>query len=131
MGDIIRLECNECGKSYDLNIGRGMADNSLDRVLGHFDESTSDLIRSKLSVIDKEDYWGYRRMIGRCGSCGTFAAIPVFVINGDGKEYLTAQKCECGASYEIYDDDDDARMKEIRCPKCNGTMSALYTGMWD
>ena len=131
MGDTIRLKCNDCGKSYDLNIGRGMADNSLDRILSHFDESTSDLIRSKLSVTDKEDSWAYRRMIGCCFSCGIFEAVPVFIINGDGKEYITAEKCKCGASYDIFDDDDDARMKGLKCPKCNGTMSAEYTGMWD
>ncbi len=131
MGDIIRLECNDCGSSYEFNVGKGMVDHSLDRVLSHFDESTADLIRTKLSVIDKDDSWDYRKMIGFCNSCSTLSEIPTFVINGDGKEYVTVRKCDCGAPFELFDDEDESRMNEIKCPKCKGKMSFEYTGMWD
>lgn len=131
MGDIIRLECNDCGKSYEFNVGRGMADHSLERVLDNFDESTAYLIRTKLNKIDSEDSWSYRKMIGSCDLCGILTAVPVFVINGEGREYITGKKCECGKPFEIIDDEDKESMKKLTCPACKGRMGVKYTGMWD
>ena len=131
MGRSIRLTCNECKKSFDLNIGQGISDNNVDTVLGHFEGSTADLLREKISILGRESYWNYRSMIGYCGSCKSYVAIPTLTIVDNGKEYVTAGKCGCGSSCELIDDNDDTRMKDIKCPKCNGTMTVEMTGMWD
>ena len=131
MGEIIRLKCNDCKQSYELNIGQGIADNTIEKVLGHFDDVTADLIKQKLSVLGEDTYWNYRRMIGYCDSCGSYQEIPTFKITADGKDHVIAEKCNCGNTCELIDDNDQARMNDIRCPKCKSRMTVQITGMWD
>ena len=101
MGRSIRLTCNDCKQSYDLNIGQGRFDNNLERVLGYFDRQSADLIRGKLSVLGEDAYWNYCAMIGYCESCGSYSSIPTITV------------------------------KDLRCPKCHGKMTAEITGTWD
>ncbi len=131
MGRSIRLTCNDCKQSYDLNIGQGRSDNDLDRVLGYFDHQTAELIRGKLSVLGEDTYWNYRNMIGYCGSCGSYSSIPTFTIKNKRKDYVTARKCSCGCACELIEDNDQTRMNDLRCPKCRGRMTAEITGTWD
>lgn len=131
MGRSIRLTCNDCKQSYDLNIGQGRSDNNLERVLGYFDRQSADLIRGKLSVLGEDAYWNYRAMIGYCGSCGSYSSIPTITVKNNGKDYVTAGKCSCGATCELIDDNDQTRMNDMRCPKCHGKMTAEITGTWD
>ncbi len=131
MGKTIRLKCNDCGKSYDLNIGQGRADNSLDRVLGYFDQETADLIRAKLSILGADERWIYRKMIGYCSSCRSFKEIPTFNIVDDRKDFITAAKCQCNNSCELIDDTDASAMDAVTCPECGGSMSASVLSRWD
>ena len=131
MGETIRLKCNDCNKAYDLNIGQGIKDNSLDRILGYFDGVTSDMISRKLSVLGTKKSWSFRRMIGYCSSCRSFREIPTFHIFEDQKEYVTATKCQCGSTCEIIDDNDTDAMGSLICPECGGKISSSITAMWD
>ena len=131
MGRSIRLTCNDCKQSYDLNIGQSRSDNKLDRVLGYFDDKTADLIRGKLSFLGEDAYWNYRSMIGYCGKCGSFSSIPTLTIKDNGKDYVTAGKCSCGNPCELIEDNDQTRMKDLRCPGCRGKMTVEITGNWD
>ncbi len=131
MGKTIRLKCNDCNRTYDLNAGQGMKDHSLERVLGYFEAQTADMIRVKLSVLDENGSWSYRRMIGYCSSCRTFREIPTFHIIENNKEYVTAVKCQCGGICELIDDTDPSAIEDIKCPECGGNMSAVKIGMWD
>ncbi len=131
MVEIIRLTCNECKKSYDLNVGQGMKDNRLDRVLTYFDEQTADIVKAKLSLISKPDSWSYRKMIGYCDACKSYLEIPTLWIISDGKEYVTAAKCRCGNTCRLIDDNDGAKMNNLSCPVCGAVMSASNTGIWD
>ena len=131
MGRSIRLTCNDCKEYIDLNIGQSRSDNKLDRVLGHFDGQTSDLIKEKLSLLGEDAYWNYCSMIGYCESCGSYSEIPTFTIKDNGKDYVTAGKCSCGSTCELIDDNDQTRMNDLRCPKCQGRMTVETTGMWD
>ena len=131
MGRSIRLTCNDCKQSYDLNIGQGISDRNLEQVLVNFDRQTSDTIREKLSFLGEDAYWNYRRMIGYCGSCGSYSSIPTITIKNNGKDYITAAKCSCGGTCELIEDNDQTRMNDIRCHRCHGKMTVEITGMWD
>ncbi len=129
MGEIIRLECQKCGNSYELFTGAGMKDNDLEKVLGHFDEAAANDIRQKLSGSNKNDDWSYRSMIGYCSSCRTYRSIPTF--NMSNKTVTTA-KCECKAVCELFDEAQVLKgTQKLNCPQCNGMMTATSTGMWD
>lgn len=131
MGRSIRLTCNDCKQSYDLKIGQSRSDNKLDRVLGHFDRQTADLIKEKLSFLGEDAYWNYRSMIGYCRTCGSYSSIPTLTITDNGKDYVTAEKCSCGGLCMLIEDNDQTRMNDLRCPKCSGKMTVEITGNWD
>ena len=131
MGELIRLKCEKCGKSYDLGIGQGMTDNNLETVLAHFDPQTADRIRKELSTQKPGDRWSYRKMIGYCDSCRSYSEIPTFHITKNDKNLTVAGKCSCGSICTLIDDSDRAKMSDIRCPLCNGIMTAVSNGMWD
>ncbi len=131
MGELIRLECKKCGRSYDIGVGHGMADKNLDTVLGYFDDPTATHIRELLSSKEAGSRWSYRRMIGYCGSCRSFFEIPTFHITNKEKEQTVAAKCRCGNNCVLFDDTDKAQMDSIKCPECKENMTAKSAGMWD
>ncbi|MBR4575030.1 MAG: hypothetical protein IKO16_08970 [Lachnospiraceae bacterium] len=131
MGETIRLKCNDCGNSYELGIGHGMADNRLDTVLGYFDEVSAERIRRILPASDKGYRWSYRKMIGYCSSCRSYIEIPTFSIMNNEENTTVAATCRCGNNCMLIDDNDKARMNSLLCPKCNGKMTAEIAGMWD
>ena len=131
MGETIRLKCNDCGNSYEFGIGHGMADNRIDTVLRYFDKASSDRIKMILSTVQKGYKWSYRKMIGYCSSCRSYIEIPTFNIKNKEKEMTVAATCRCGNNCMLIDDNDEARMNSLLCPKCNGKMTVEIAGMWD
>ncbi len=129
MGELIRLKCEKCGRTFDLGIGQGMLDYDPEKVLMHFDPAASDTFRAVISA--SQDKWSYRKMIGYCSKCRTYSAIPTIHITNKGKEQALAAKCACGNTCVIFDDTDRVQMSRIKCPDCLGTMTAQSTGMWD
>lgn len=131
MGELIRLKCEKCGRSYEIGVGHGMADKNLDAVLRNFDDPTAAHIREMLSSSESGTGWSYRKMIGYCSSCRSFFEIPTFHITNKEKEQTVAAKCRCGNNCVLFDDEDRDQMATIKCPDCNDFMTASSAGMWD
>ena len=131
MGETIRLKCNDCKRSFDLDTGHGRYDNDLERVLAYFDDRTAEIIKAKLSAAGCDAAWSYRKMIGYCSSCGSIKEIPTFHITDNENKYTVAAKCECGGDPALYDPDDPAAADAVRCPDCHGTMTVEHLGIWD
>lgn len=128
---MIRLKCNDCGRTFDVSVGQGRKDNEVDRILTYFDVSDADIIKEKLSVLGEHDSWSYRKMIGYCSTCRSFTEIPTFHFNNNDEEYVTAGRCTCGGICTLIDDADKEKMESLECPECNGTIEVQHLGMWD
>ncbi len=134
MGLSISLQCEKCNNTITLNIGEGLRDHDLSRVLSYFDDETQAIIKDHVtnSELEKRQNWSFRRMIAVCKVNGDIRSIPTFHTFTDGEDKLIAYNCVCGGDHTLISSNDLEEKKIIcKCPKCGSKMTYAENGLWE
>ena len=135
MGYVLEISCNNCNYKNRLELGQGMKDCHLEKVLSRFSCETGKKIHMALYETDEEiqraALWNYDKKLGYCPNCRAYHAVPVMQLMSGEECQIFADKCDCGEEYEIFSDDIENHISQLCCPICSGEMSGGVKGYWD
>ena len=134
MGVLFEICCPHCGYKRNLNLGQGVMDHKLEKVLPLFSRELQERIKKALQDMSDEYFWVMERKLGYCRECGVYEAVPVFRILYGDRELRFGEKCVCGSDYDILTMDETELAKEIAecvCQNCKGRLEGKIVGNWD
>ena len=125
MGEIIKMTCRDCGRSYHCKIGAGMEHGRLDSVIKVFGEETGKHI---MRCVEDEKFpmfsFAFQPMCCEC--CNAIVSVPVLKLLKEDEEYVgRCQECQTPMEQKKVNE-------QLNCPVCkNVKFDTCRMGFWD
>lgn len=125
MGELKKITCKSCGRSWEYETGCGMLHGKLKWVADLYPE---DIKKEILSYLKEDEIilfdFGYQ--LSYCRKCNVIESVPVLRVADDNGVY--AGVCgQCGQKTELIEE-----VEKIQCPVCHGAdLTAENIGFWD
>ena len=123
MGEMNKISCRSCGKSWECRSGCGIRHSSLKEVAGVFEDTVA---QQFLQYANENPFsiFHFSYMAAQCSFCNEIVEVPVLELKGEqyiGKCPADDQKVEVIADIE-----------SMNCPVCGGTdLEQIVVGHWD
>lgn len=122
MGEIQKVTCNQCGRSWECKTGCGLIHGRMDFIVKEFPYRIQQKINADFSK-HPLSFFDFAYHIAECPVCQSLVSVPTLSIEDSGNVF-TGSCPECGKI--LYP-------KEIiACPVCHDTsLSVQEIGGWD
>lgn len=125
MGRISKFACPSCDMAWEVQLGHGMGQATLESVLDEFPAN----IRQKILEDTGDEQipsFEFNYCPAVCRQCGKVVAVPVIYLHRTGHTY-SAVCMDCGDAVTISSED-----TELICPHCEKSKLAVdEVGRWD
>ncbi len=123
MGEMNKIKCRSCGKSWEYRSGCGIRHSSLKAVAGLFNETVSQQL---LQYAEENPFpiFHFSYMPARCNQCKEIVEVPFLEL--ESKQYVNVCPL-CNCKVEILTD-----IESIKCQLCGEVgFEQSTTGHWD
>lgn len=125
MGEIRKITCKSCGRSWECTTGCGMLHGKLKWVADLYPE---DIKKEILSYLKEDEIilFDFGFQLSYCRKCNGIESVPVLRLADDKGVY--AGICgQCGQKTELIEE-----VEKIQCPVCHGAdLTVENIGFWD
>ena len=123
MGEMNKISCRSCGKSWEYRSGCGIRHSSLNAVAGVFEDAVAQQLLQYASE-NPFPIFHFAYMPAQCNHCKEIVEVPVLEL--EGKQYIGNCPAD-GRKAEVIND-----VHNGKCPECGGTdLEQSVIGHWD